>query len=489
MNPHRLLSTLALVLALSAIITSPTLPAAASPNLPAQCIIYVDVDAIGANNGATWADAYTSLSAALKPTSAGCQVWVAEGTYHPESYSRMGSFVLYNDVAVYGGFTGTEDALGERDWNLHPTILSGYNGGPADFYNVVYASGVNSSALLDGFTIQDGNANGTSTYVYAKRGGGIVIDNASPRLYDLTFKNNHADTAGGGVFITGVSSPSLRNVLIKGNTAYDGAGLYSEATGAGISLFTVYFADNVATHSGGGMYIYQTPVTSEWGRFDNNHADFGAGMVIDGTNNVTISQVMFFTNQATSKGGAAYFYNCYASLANALIAFNSAGYGGGIGGWKGHPTLSNVTFADNTATYGGAVYNSENSSPEIRNSILWSDDGGEVYNDPNPVYPNPSTAYFFNSLVQGCNPGGVWNAACGTNSGFNLADADPQFKYPSLGVYTLKITSPAINRGNSFFIAGFPYDLTGRPRISNFLVDLGAYELPISPLYLPVVKR
>src|SRR5512139_2196219 len=71
---------------------------------PAGDLFYVDASATGANNGSSWADAYTDLQAALSAIVGG-EVWVAEGIYYPGvSGERSASFYLKNSVAVYGGF-------------------------------------------------------------------------------------------------------------------------------------------------------------------------------------------------------------------------------------------------------------------------------------------------------------------------------------------------------------------------------------------------
>ncbi len=491
MKPHRLLSTVTIIIALCSLVAFSTRQAAASPNLPTQCIIYVDADATGANNGTSWANAYTSLMTALSSATAGCQLWVAAGTYTPSGL-RSASFFLKDNVAIYGGFTGVEDSLSERNWLLHPTTLSGDQGDPLyGFYNVVYIQGVTSTTVLDGFIITKGNANVVPGFEFSNCGSGILIDDASPTLSNLQIMNNHADLYGGGIYITGFSTPSLHNVYLDDNTAYDGGGLYSDATGNAIFMDYIYFQSNEATHSGGGMYINATPINLNRGRFDYNRADFGAGVMVDNVatpNKVWFNELIFGTNQATSKGGGAYLYGSYANLANLLFAHNTAAYGGGIGNYDSHPTLKNVTVADNTSTLGGgAVYNSQNSSPDFRNSILWSDDGGEIYND---TFFASSTTSFTYSLVQGCNPGGAWNTnACGPDGGHNLADADPQFIDP-LGInYQLRVTSPAINRGSNTLISGYLLDLVQHPRISDFIVDLGAYEFQFRMAFIPLAKR
>jgi len=65
-------------------------------------ILYVDVGATGANDGASWADAYTDLQTALGSAVAGDQIWVAAGTYLPTAgLDRDATFQLSNNVASH----------------------------------------------------------------------------------------------------------------------------------------------------------------------------------------------------------------------------------------------------------------------------------------------------------------------------------------------------------------------------------------------------
>ncbi|MCP4123618.1 MAG: hypothetical protein GY751_17845, partial [Bacteroidetes bacterium] len=96
-------------------------------------IIYVDASASGTNTGTNWTDAFTDLQDALVSAQAGDEVWVAQGTYYPTpDTSRMIYFEVPKGVALYGGFSGTESSLEERDWLAHETVLSGDIGLPGD---------------------------------------------------------------------------------------------------------------------------------------------------------------------------------------------------------------------------------------------------------------------------------------------------------------------------------------------------------------------
>ncbi|MGF1465230.1 MAG: hypothetical protein ACFCGT_03775 [Sandaracinaceae bacterium] len=129
---------------------------------PTPATLHVDVDATGADDGTSWADAFVDLQDALAAAAAGDEVWVAEGTYVPGD-ERTDAFALRPGVAIYGGFDGTEASVAERDPDpaTNGTVLSGEIGGAAatdNIQHVVIASGVGPAAILDGFAIRRGYA-------------------------------------------------------------------------------------------------------------------------------------------------------------------------------------------------------------------------------------------------------------------------------------------------------------------------------------------
>ena len=102
---------------------------------PAADTIYVDASASGANDGSTWADAFTDLQDALDTAATGDEIWVAEGIYKPSaehggSGDRYASFQLKNEVALYGGFDPSvgDVAFQDRDWVIHATIVENGRG-------------------------------------------------------------------------------------------------------------------------------------------------------------------------------------------------------------------------------------------------------------------------------------------------------------------------------------------------------------------------
>lgn len=218
----------------------------------AHAQIHVKHDATGANDGTSWDHAFTDLQSALAAASATDEIWVAQGTYRPASTSdRSATFQLISGVSVYGGFDGTEATLAQRDLS-RVTTLSGDIGvvdDPTDnSYHVVTGSGTDSTAVLDGFTITGGNADGAGE---AGFGGGIVNQDGRPTLRNLFFLGNAA-VNGGAIFNGTNSDATITNVLCMGNSAANG-GAISNISDSDPTLTNVTIVDNAATNGGGGI--------------------------------------------------------------------------------------------------------------------------------------------------------------------------------------------------------------------------------------------
>jgi uncharacterized repeat protein (TIGR01451 family) len=391
-------------------------------------IWYVDKDASGANNGTSWADAYTTLQAALDVANANAgtnyEIWVAEGTYYPDEgagaidNSRTEFFVITNNnVQIYGGFGGDETDRTQRDWRAHPTVLSGdidQDGALTNnAYHVLYLDGVTdpnitAATVIDGFTVTGGNANGADPH---NNGGGLLCYGhdsgraCSPTLTNIAFIGNAAQSGGGGCFdgTNGQSSPTLTNVTFRGNQASD--------TGGGISVFCMA-----------------------------------------GTCTPQLTNVLFAGNKSISGGGGGMY----------LYDADSA-------------TLTNVTFSGNSAANyrGGGLhfyYSSGTAALTIANSVFWS-------NAPQNLLTSKVTvAAAYSDIDQD------------GYTGNNNIRQDPRFVAPiaassaptTTGDYRLQTGSPAIDAGSNLSVT-VATDLDGNPRIVNGVVDMGAYEKQPGP--------
>jgi hypothetical protein len=444
-------------------------------------ILYVTPGGAEANAGDSWATA-TTLQNALSLATEGDEIWVAAGVYKPSNNptERNFSFRLKDGVAVYGGFEGTETARAERNWSVNLTILSGdidnndtNQDGNAiaesaddiqgdNSYHVVTSSGVTTTARLDGFVITAGQANAAN--IPHNQGGGILNEGGSPTLSNLVIQGNRAGATGGGLYsING--DPILANVRFLGNSAVYGGGLFNVMGNP--TLIDAYFEGNRATEEGGGLST------------DNSSP--------------VLRNVALRGNSAAT-GGAIYTANTGMTVANVIVSGNQATNGGGLYIRNSNVTLTNVTISGNRAQQGGASFN-QDSQLAVWNSIVWNNKADHV----RPSFINQNaTPNIHNSLVEGCNPGGVWAVACGDDGGQNLADVDPLFVEAlnpdnaptSAGDLRLQAGSPAIDAGdNAALSPDLTVDYNGDPRIVNGTVDLGAYEKQPSELkvFLPAV--
>jgi predicted outer membrane repeat protein len=240
----------------------------ASWDEPKASTIYVDDSAVGLNNGTSWANAYNSLQAALSAAVSGDQIRVAQGTYRPTADTdRTKSFPLKSDVAIYGGYAGygapNPDA---RAMKAYSSILSGDIATVGDnsdnSYHVVYGNGASATAILDGFTITGGNANGTSSN---SNGGGLYNNPyAVPTVTNCVFVANSATGSGGGIYIEVWGGSKVTNCVFVGNYAgTSGGGLYEHWSSS--TLTNCIFAANTARVGGGAILQSQMPPSGKSG--------------------------------------------------------------------------------------------------------------------------------------------------------------------------------------------------------------------------------
>ena len=221
-------------------------------------VLYVDDSAIGAQNGSSWANAFTDVQSAQDVALEGCEIRVAAGTYRPTTTTdRTISFVLQNGVTLSGGYAGygatNPDA---RDATRYLAILSGDlgvvgNRSDNSYHVVTGGSDITATSVLDGFTITAGNANGLPSLGY-DCGGGVYLTSASPTVLNCRFVGNLASYDGGGMYNKS-SSPRLVNCVFIANSASYGGGMKNYVSSAP-QLTNCTFVANSASGCGGGIY-------------------------------------------------------------------------------------------------------------------------------------------------------------------------------------------------------------------------------------------
>lgn len=385
----------------------------------ANGIIYVKETATGDMSGSSWNNATANLKKSIRAIGVQ-QVWAAVGTY--PAYN----IVLKNDVAVYGGFdpdNGIVDLTHNRilpnpDTNIQGAVINGQTLGRIITND---SNGLNSTAILDGFTL----TNGRST-----TGAGMYNNGASPTLRNLWIKGNTATSDGGAMYNINSASPVMTSITLSDNTARYGGGIFNRNSSSPV-MTNVNIDANTASEDGGGMY-----------------------------NDVSVSPLM----------------------TNVSITGNSAKNGAGMyNRTNSSPVLVNALIADNSATgNGGAIRNDANSSPSLTNATVVGNAGLTTLFAPSgttsfansivygTVISGTYSAQY--SLVQGSSATSNGNIDA---TGVTLTDI---FTNPATGDYTLSQTSPVIDVGNNA-LNSTATDLAGNARIyNNAIIDLGAYE-------------
>jgi hypothetical protein len=309
--------------------------------MPTGRIVYVDDSAPGLNDGSSWGDAFTKLQDGLATAHAGQEVRVGQGTYKPAdpNGSRQASFQLKNGVKIQGGFAGYGAADPDlRDAKIFQTILSGdlsgtletltsdnfdtklINRGSRNYGNslhVVAAVGVDASAVLDGFVITGGTANGRafgeSSEAKNYHGGGVYVESASPTLIDCTITGNVAFVYGGPVAMGGGmysvnGKPTLVRCSFVRNVAED---YDSDSYGAGMcndnskpTLVGCLFDQNRTLNWGGGMAnLNHSRVDLHDCLFNGNYGQYGGGAVWGG-DDLSAQGCLFTGNRTGNDGGA-----------------------------------------------------------------------------------------------------------------------------------------------------------------------------------------
>ncbi|WP_394758002.1 T9SS type A sorting domain-containing protein [Flavobacterium sp.] len=385
--------------------------------------IYVNATATGANNGTTWADAFTNLESAITPFTSVNEVWVAAGSYKPIGTLRTSTFLMKNALKMYGGFNGTETLLSQRNPKINITTLSGdVNGNDNatinateatrqdNLYHVISVRGNIKDITIDGFTISGGNAN-----------GGTLTTGAG----NLQFYH----TRGGAIYINPYTTGD--------NISVDVANcVFEKNSGSDTGVVAPYYAGGVITQS------YTANFDSCI--FKNNFSGTNAQILYAGTNT--------FSWYATGELKNCLFNNNTSTSGASCIYLSASATGGTANGLN--IDIINSTFSSNIGMSGNVIRGDNASTVRFKNSIIYNNGSITPFTIVGTVFPT-----LLNTISQNGQLGGL--------------SSNPLLS----ATFELGAGSLAIDAGNNAYLpAGTTTDLFGNNRIHNTTVDLGCYE-------------
>lgn len=386
--------------------------------------IFVDQSATGANNGTSWADAFTDLQSALAvadPNACSYDILVAEGSYVGGT-ARGNFFTINKDCRIFGGYAAGGAATSTPETT--PTVLSGdidEDGTLAGNTFHVVAINSGATAILVDLTIEGGNADNPNSFGRS-RGGGVYISDAIVGMFRCNIINNYA-SFGGGVFSTLSETTLFNDCVVSGNEAGNGSALY---------------------HSNETrMFIEQT-------RIVDNNSTIRCAVEINNSLYTSIENSVIANNASANANAIAFIATNRNQLCdinnttilgetkNKLLITMQVGYGDTL-----DVNMCNTIVAHQNPNFTRNI-------KEFNNNVL------------NFTHTN---SYFAGADLPDV-------VSTGTNSLFSDVDGDLLLNAD----YSLMACSPGVDAGdNTCFTRDL--DIDGNPGIFNTTIDMGAHEV------------
>lgn len=385
---------------------------------------------------------YPTIQSAIAAAANSDTVLVLPGTY------QENLDVLGKDITIRGQ-AGAE--------------VTSIDGSLAALPTVVFSTGSPRTAVLEGFTIFGGSNPGTTATAV---GGGIRVVGSSPTIRNCVVRNNTAGAYGGGIGVSDypanvVASPLIESCTIEDNAANgaafaSGGGIACGGFGTGAPASNaeirncIIRRNSANTRGGGVILLYNAQCTIDGNQiYDNRTAgvsgalDGGAGIFFSLNAVCTITNNRIWRNASASNGGGIKFFNVTgARIVNNTIVDN---IGGGAAGYA------------NTGAFGTNVV------CDFVNCILWNNGTTEFAftgTDRSALPPSANVSY---SDVAGGYPG------------TGNINANPGLLLVGSGNHRLSGGSPCREAGDSSALGLPANDFEGDPRVVG-VVDMGADE-------------
>ena len=219
--------------------------------------------------GTSWEDA-TDLGEALNACVTADKLYLAAGTYTPTQYAGGSSdanktFLLTQNVRIYGGYPENPKAGDVADPAVNKTILSGNEESTSHVFVIAAPKDEDYSIQINGITVRGGCNTSTSAgtnklngeYFYTGYGAGVYVLGSKVKFTNCFIKENKSAKFACGMFSTNNSYVEMEHCEITDNMVENGnaAGIHNAGT---MILRNCGIRRNGCTKSSlvGGFYNY-----------------------------------------------------------------------------------------------------------------------------------------------------------------------------------------------------------------------------------------
>ena len=477
-------------------------------------VVYVTPEGAGAEDGTSWANAYSKLQDAFDMCFCeGDVIRLKAGTYEdfgPFDINTRSQAAIASaaGLTIRGGYTGEGDAVSgvstlARKIEESPTLVNRrllqVESSTVLFENLVFTNGMSTVGGDHGQAVKATSShltfrncaflgNGYSTTAGGSSSGGAIYANggsltAVDTLFDgnrLVRNNDNSNPYGGAIYATG-AAVSISGCAFKDNwiasysAAHNGGALCIEGAGSAVISNCTFLGNytqrrdefDTERKRGYGGTIYFAPSNASRleltdctidGSYSRSNGGAGGVLYLSGSKQTTVLNRVKIVNTGI--------------LTQPLIQYDH----GDIHLESGTLAMTNCLFANVSGTNavrvaGGAF--------EAVNCTIADVTRGFGVNQ------TAGTATFKNSIV--------WNCAAGTTVGEVTFDhceteRDPLLYGPTKArAYHLRRGSPCADAGDASVWTAADTDLDGLPRIRNGKVDLGCYSFN-APGFMLMVK-
>jgi len=194
--------------------------------------------------GTSWEDA-TDLGEALKACATADKLYLAAGTYTPTQYAGGSSdadktFLLTQNVRIYGGYPANPKAGDVADPAVNKTILSGNESSTRHVFVIAAPKDDDYSIQINGITVRGGNNKDTKAgsnklngeYFYTGYGAGVYVLGSKVKFTDCFIKDNKSVKFACGMFTTNNSYVEMEHCEITDNMVESGnaSGIHNAGT-------------------------------------------------------------------------------------------------------------------------------------------------------------------------------------------------------------------------------------------------------------------